>query len=333
MAFVPELLVIKPTLACTAACPTCALRRDLYRKRIHDPSLTLEQWRQVIEDARSLGCTRLHISGGEPTLYSGLTDLIRWGKNLGLETNVNTNGSVIGAELAEQLASAGLDSITVSLYGWNAAVHDKARQEQGLFDRALHAIRCLNARGKLRVDVQTVLANFNVTEFAGFLEMAYRLQVGNIYVSYVEGDTAGNWLPEESQIEHFHAVCLPEIETLIDKYSAPHLKKHALDRVRNMFGPDRNHWNRYASGIYFPRQKPDCSRPAAFALVLANGEVHPCNGVEYRHQPVMGNIHQQCFPALWNSEAWNRYRVERQDWCRRCPMTLHFAIPVSGDGR
>lgn len=326
-------LVIKPTLDCTAHCPTCALRLDLYGRRRREQSLSLQQWIDVIEDANRLGCTDLHVSGGEPTLYPELARLVETGTRLGMATNVNTNGSPVSPALASELADAGLDSVTVSVYSWRADLHDWARQEAGLFERAIEAIGCLQAQPGLLVDLQTIPTRYNVLEFDRLIEMAYQLRVGYVYVSYVEGDVERRWLPTTEQIRRFRAQVAPSAQAIIRRHAPAELKDEALASVAGMFRDTPQQWQRFSSGIYFPDQKPRCPRPYNFALVLVNGEVHPCNGVEYSHEPVMGNVHERRLTELWQGPVWEQFRVERHDWCHRCPMTLHFRIPITGDAR
>ena len=96
-------LVIKPTLKCTANCVGCASRRDLHHSLSREEQLSLGQWQTVLEDASKLGLKNLHISGGEPTLYPELIGLIELGKKLGLRVRMNSNGSMINGEKAEDL--------------------------------------------------------------------------------------------------------------------------------------------------------------------------------------------------------------------------------------
>jgi len=333
MGFKLHRLVIKPTLACTAHCPTCALRLELYEKRKHEPGLTLEQWMALIQDAHGLGCRDLHISGGEPILYPELVRLVETGTRLGMATNINTNGSRVTALLAQKLAGAGLHSVTVSLYSWRADLHDEARQEQGLFNRAIQAVRYFQQQPALLVDLQTILARYNLLELDRFIEMAYELGVGYLYVSYVEGDLENRWLPTADQIQRFRREVLPGVRRIVQQRARPELKEEALKSVEAIFSDDPQRIVEFSRGLYHPNNKPKCPRPYDFALVLVNGEVHPCNGVEYSHTPVMGNVHRSRLSDLWRSAAWDRFRAQRHDWCHRCPITLHFRIPIMGEAR
>ena len=88
-------MVIKPTVNCTANCCGCVSRRALHRSFARNSWLSPEQWISVINQAADLGLEDLHISGGEPTLFPHLVDLIREGKSRGLRVRINTNGSLI----------------------------------------------------------------------------------------------------------------------------------------------------------------------------------------------------------------------------------------------
>jgi len=101
-------LVIKPTLACTARCPTCAPRRELHRRVRAERQLAFEDWERVLAEARDLGVWEFTLSGGEPTLYDRLADLARIGSSYSWVVRINTNGSMIDETMARRLLDAGV---------------------------------------------------------------------------------------------------------------------------------------------------------------------------------------------------------------------------------
>ncbi len=68
--------------------------------------------------------------------------------------------------------------------------------------------------------------------------------------------------------------------------------------------------------------------PQKFALVLANGDVHPCNIVEYLHEPVMGNLFENMPLEIWHSEKWEKLRRDLLPECALCRISLHTIIPL-----
>ena len=73
-------LVLKPTLACTARCETCHTRKSLHRIKKKEPQLGIADWKHLFAEVNTLGLSKLTISGGEPTLYTNLLELISEGK-------------------------------------------------------------------------------------------------------------------------------------------------------------------------------------------------------------------------------------------------------------
>ena len=78
--------------------------------------LTYEEITEVCQEAVKLGITRFKITGGEPLVRRGCPELIRMIKNIpGTElVTLTTNGLLLGEQL-EDLLSAGLDAVNVSL--------------------------------------------------------------------------------------------------------------------------------------------------------------------------------------------------------------------------
>lgn len=327
----PCRLVIKPTLACTARCPTCALRTDLFEKRQKDPVLDLAQWGKVMRDARQLGFREMHISGGEPTLDPRLVDLVAIGRQLGMTVNMNTNGSAVTPLLARQIADAGLDSVTVSLYSHRPDRHDAMRREPGLFERALRAIEWFQGSSIVAVDLQTTLVRDNLLDFSRFLEMSYRLGAGYLYVSYLEGDRTNRWLAAPEQIRRFREQIIPCSAEVISRRAPAECREEALQALSGIFAGDERRMEEFSRGEYHPAGRCPCTRPYDFALILANGDVLPCNGVEYCHSPIQGNLFSARLPDLWHSGPWDQFRRARHAWCRWCPVTLHFRMPILGN--
>ena len=125
-------LVLKPTLACTSRCETCSTRKALHKQKLREDQLNITDWKQLFAEVNRLGLSKLTISGGEPTLYKDLIELIAEGKKYNWEIGLNTNGSLIHQEFAAQLKKAGLDAVTLSLYSPQAGFHDSIRNHPGL---------------------------------------------------------------------------------------------------------------------------------------------------------------------------------------------------------
>ena len=248
-------LVIKPTLSCTANCATCASRRYLHKSSGKQAQLSFAQWEKVLADARYLGAWHLTISGGEPTLYKRLPDLIRIGRSYGWLVRLNSNGSMTDRARAEALLEAGLDVVDISLYSPNPETHDQMRGSKGLWHKATTAIEMFAALQKqhkrFHVITQTILCRENYADFAELLKLHYQLGSNGMVVSYLEGDFEKKHLFTRDEIKYFRAKILPNALAVVEKLH-PYVKDIARSRVRSLFSEailDTAHW---AEGIYRP---------------------------------------------------------------------------------
>jgi MoaA/NifB/PqqE/SkfB family radical SAM enzyme len=327
-------LVLKPELACTASCPTCSSRKELHRGADRKQFLAFSDWQALCGEARELGCSRLTISGGEPTLYDRLEGLVALGKGHGLRVDLNSNGSRIDRAAARRLVDAGLDGAVISLYAADAALHDRLRRSPGLWQRAHEALAALVEQrdGRavaLRVDMQTFLSRDNFRLFPELLALAFRLRVCSITFSYLEGDYAERkFLLQRADIAEFRREVVPRaLDVIRSAGSSAGARRLALAAVRSLYSGGERKQGDYAQGIY--RRSRPCAIPSFLALVLANGDVHPCNMVEYAHEPVMGNLRERGLAELWRSAAWRDFRRRGFPMCRYCPMPDQVVIPIA----
>jgi radical SAM protein with 4Fe4S-binding SPASM domain len=328
-------LVIKPTLSCTANCATCAYRRDLHKSVRKQELLSFAHWEKVLADARSLGAWHLTISGGEPTLYRHLPDLIQIGASYGWLVRLNSNGSMTDRIYAETLVKAGLEVVDISLYSPHPETHDQMRNSIGLWRNATTAIEIFTALQKqyshFQVITQTILCRENYTDFADLLRLHYQLGSNGMVVSYLEGDFEKRHLLTQDEIQYFRAEILPKAQAVVEELH-PHVRDIARCIVGSLFSGEILDAVRWAEGVYRPTPEP-CKIPWEQALILANGDVHPCNIVEYTHGPVVGNVLQDSIIDIWQGEKWGQFRQRLHDLCKLCPMNRHVFIPLRPGNR
>lgn len=91
-------------------------------------------------------------TGGEPLLREDLEELASYARDLGLRTNLITNGSLASPERARSLKAAGIDTVQVSLESPEAGVHDFLCGRPGAWERTVAGIANFREAG---VSVQT----------------------------------------------------------------------------------------------------------------------------------------------------------------------------------
>jgi len=124
-----------------------------------------------------LGIEKIRLTGGEPLLRRGLTDLIRQLRQLrtldggALDIALTTNGHLL-EDMAVPLREAGLSRITVSMDAVDAEKFVRITRVPGSYERVLRGVRAAKAAGLSPVKVNCVLLRgFNedqIVEFARF---------------------------------------------------------------------------------------------------------------------------------------------------------------------
>ena len=108
-------LRISVTDRCNLRCIYCMPEGEI-SPLSHRDILTYEEIRTVVEAAAELGIKKVRLTGGEPLVRLGLTDLIRMLAEIDAidDISLTTNGALLGHYAAE-LKSAGLHRVNVSL--------------------------------------------------------------------------------------------------------------------------------------------------------------------------------------------------------------------------
>lgn len=136
-------LIIKPTLKCNGNCSFCSQRLNHYKENHASRDLSFERWLKILDEAASLGVRVVNISGGEPTLYKYLVDLVMASTKRSLEVNLKTNGFLINDKLIKDLYDAGLNSCTISIYSHNPKIHNRIKRIKGSHNVSVEAIKKL----------------------------------------------------------------------------------------------------------------------------------------------------------------------------------------------
>jgi radical SAM protein len=142
----PMVLIWEVTQACELACEHC--RADAQPAR-HPDELTTAEGKAVLDAAREFGENQLVVlSGGDPCKRSDLTDLVRYGDDVGLSMSLTPSGTdELTADVLADLSDAGLRRLALSLDGGDAEHHDAFRGETGSFDATMRAAESAREAG------------------------------------------------------------------------------------------------------------------------------------------------------------------------------------------
>jgi radical SAM protein with 4Fe4S-binding SPASM domain len=300
-----RLLFWETTIKCNLTCAHC---RRLESNEAAFKDLSTDQAKNLIEQLAELGRAQpvmpvLVFSGGEPLCRNDLFELVSHTREAGITPALATNGTLIDTEVAEKIRDSGIVRIAVSLDGATAEVHNKLRQLEGSFERALEGIKHLREKG-LAVQINITLTKHNAGQLEKVYELAKSLEAVAVHIFMLVPVGCGQVLAETDMLS-------PE------QYEEKMLEICRLDRrgelqMKVTCGP---HYERIIrqQGLYQERKKPlqssgavpgrtghegstrGCLAGIGVLFVSHRGDVFPCG-----YLPVKcGNILKQKLSEIW----------------------------------
>jgi radical SAM protein with 4Fe4S-binding SPASM domain len=341
----PDSVTVEVNYDCNFRCRSCTLwTKEFRRSRLGAQTrLSLVELKGLIAQLAEHGVGHIHFGGGEPFVRRDFLDIVASAKAHGMATSVFTNGSLIDAELARSIVASGLDRLSVSIDGPNAAIDDRARGVPGAFDRALRAIRSLKSEQRQagpatpHLAIHCTLSANNFTSLPDMVDLARSLGVGRIVFQYVSSvghetrERTNRMMGERVIGVHTFADLPPDMLLGEDQLRnlatiVARAKERAGLGVDCVLDPAVASGDKEAlrTGV-FPVTA--CDLPWRSAIITPVGDVVPCSMfTDYR----MGNVRETPFREIWNSRrARNlRRRLGRKlpPLCRTC-CVVHEDVP------
>lgn len=161
----PEYCVWELTLRCNMRCIHCGSAAGQAREN----ELSLAECFSVADELAALGCRHTTLIGGEVFFYSGWQEVARRLTSQGVSVNVITNGFQFGDTQLEQIRTAQLCNVCLSIDGLRE-VHNTIRGKSASFDRVLSTLRRLRAE-HIPVSVVTTIMRINMGDLADLYKL------------------------------------------------------------------------------------------------------------------------------------------------------------------
>ncbi|UCG38138.1 MAG: radical SAM protein, partial [bacterium] len=113
--------------------------RHCYSRTLDTPALPPERMRDVVELLADKGVVFVNFGGGEPLLVGELFDITAFAASRGIKVTMNSNGWLLDRAVSGRIRAAGFESVGISIDSPDARVHDRFRNMEGSFARAVSA--------------------------------------------------------------------------------------------------------------------------------------------------------------------------------------------------
>lgn len=193
-----QLVWLEITQACNLRCIHC------YEGEKHIASskqLTLDKWKDIIDQLANAEVQRVVVIGGEPCTHKHINDILIYLADRNISTTLFTNGNLLSDELLDTIVSRDIE-VKVSLYGHVDEVHDKITGKPGSFKILINNIKYLTSKN-IKVSVAIVLMKENEKYFNEIKEFLESIDVYKIKFDVIREVFSGsqcNHIPSNKQI-------------------------------------------------------------------------------------------------------------------------------------
>ncbi len=284
------------TRSCNLSCVHC---RASAEKGPYAGELSTEEGKKLLEEIAAFSKPVIILTGGEPLLREDIYELAAYGDNLGLRMVLATNGTLVTETLARRMREAGIQRVSISLDGPDAAGHDAFRQMPGAFAGSLAGIDALKKAG-MEFQVNTTITSTNRHQLSALMDLAVRLGAAahHIFLLVPTGrgrDLAGQAIrPQdyEDTLQAFHAASL-SCPIPLKATCAPHyyrILRQKGDAGRKPAAEGHGALHAVTRG---------CLGGISFCFISHTGQVQPCGYLELN----CGEVREAGFATIWENAA------------------------------
>lgn len=169
----PFIVIWELTRACDLACQHC--RAEAMPER-HPQELTTAEARRLLDDIASFGPPPplFVMTGGDPFKRPDLFELVEYGTRIGLPVSVSPSGTPsLSRENLRRLREAGAVALSLSLDGSTAAIHDRFRQVDGVYDWTIAGWQAARELG-FKVQINTTVGPHNLYDLPNIVALVRR---------------------------------------------------------------------------------------------------------------------------------------------------------------
>ncbi len=186
-------LRISVTDRCNLRCMYCMPEEGICKKE-HQDILSLEEIFEVVKSCSELGVNKVRITGGEPLVRIGLTNLIeKISKLENIKDLALTTNGILLERYAKELKEAGLKRVNISLDTLNKEKYSYITRG-GKLDDVLRGIKAAERVGMKPIKLNTVLiGGFNDDEIEDFIDLTIKSPIEVRFIELMPLGQASIW--------------------------------------------------------------------------------------------------------------------------------------------
>lgn len=312
----PRTVQVDPTNLCNNDCVACWCHSPLLGDQKMPPdvkrqTLPLDVLERLLDELEAMGTQEIYVAGGgEPFMHPRMVEFAAMIKSRGFLCRINTNFTLVNPKILDRLMTLKVDEFIVSAWSGDAeayaSVHPNKREKD--FAEIEKHLLYLNGkkRGVPRVRLFNVLLRENYRNFFQMMEFACKTDCETI--EFTLADIIPQYTDQLSLRAEDRQWLLEAIEKVGQKTflrcSGRPIEIAKLDQFRRRVASPFMLSGEYDRGFI---DTLPCTNGWQFSRIHADGSVAPCLKA---HRYLVGNIYDQPFSAIWNSE---RQRVFRRN--------------------
>ena len=192
------------TNRCNEKCIHCYHPFDTYQI---SKELNTSEVKSLIDIIDDLGVFDVTLSGGEALLREDIEEILEYISEKGMMISLYSNGLLLSEEVVSKLCEYRIKTVSISLYGDIAEVHDQITTVQGSFERTLKGIEILK-KYKIPFDLKCVMLSQNINRaneilaFFNSLNDGKECKIDFSLCGKLNGDCENfQYMPSEQEIE------------------------------------------------------------------------------------------------------------------------------------
>lgn len=271
-----------------------------------DKQLSFEVVKDIIDQAAEMGVQEITFSGGEPTLYKSLPELISYAVQKGIYVKISTNGTMLDQAYIEKLKNAGAEYIHLSLPAITEHVYDEITGNGKNLLKVKQAITLLKEAG-FYIRIKMVLIPQNIPEIESLLDYCMEQRVDFVHLApfiLTEFGRGGEVLvPSEEDLEY---AC-----------KTAQVKRNQSKEAMFIASPPLGAWNWKDC-----KEIVKCGGIKDSLLILSNGNISFCEALGNENEFILGNVNKDKLMDIWQSDLPERiFSLEEKEVdpvCKEC---------------